>query len=128
LPMLLPRTSLVIVLATTLAISGHALLGQNQSSDAKAKGFVVSPAPPLSPQEEMKTFKIAAGYRVELVAAEPLVRDPVAMTFDPDGRIWVCEMRAYMLNVDGTGQREPLGTISVLEDLDGDGVMDKSTI
>jgi glucose/arabinose dehydrogenase/mono/diheme cytochrome c family protein len=116
------RTSLALVLATALALSAHTLRGQNKT------GYVAPPAPALSPQDEMKTFRIAAGFRIELVAAEPLVRDPVAMTFDPDGRIWVCEMRAYMPNVDGTGQREPLGTISVLEDTDGDGVMDKSTI
>jgi len=76
----------------------------------------------------MKTFKIVPGYRVELVASEPLVNDPVAMTFDPDGRIYVCEMRGFMPNVDGKGDKEPVGTISVLEDTRGDGVMDKSTV
>ena len=80
------------------------------------------------PVDEMKSFKIAAGYRIELVAAEPLVHDPVAMTFDPDGRIWVCEMRGFMPDVDGKRENEPVGTITVLEDTDGDGVMDKSTV
>ena len=86
------------------------------------------PAPALSARDEMATFKIKPGFRVELVAADPLVRDPVAMTFDPDGRIWVCEMRGYMPDVDGKGQKDPVGTISILEDTDGDGVMDKSTV
>src|SRR2546421_11325495 len=90
--------------------------------------FRVPPAPALSPQEEMRTFKIAVGYHVQLVACEPLVHDPVALSFDPDGRIWVCEMRGFMPNVDGKGEREPVGTISVLEDTDGDGVMDRSTV
>jgi len=76
----------------------------------------------------MKTFKIVPGYRVELVASEPLVRDPVAMTFDPNGRIWVCEMRGYMPDVDGNGEKEPVGSIAVLEDVDGDGVMDKRSL
>jgi mono/diheme cytochrome c family protein len=88
----------------------------------------VPPAPALSAQEELKTFKIAPGYRVELVAAEPLVHDPVAITFDPDGRLWVCEMRGFMPDVDGKGEKEPVGTISVLEDTRGTGVMDKSTV
>src|SRR5437660_8270065 len=99
---------------------------QNQGPQ-NAKRFEVPPAPALSARDEMKTFKIAPGYRVELVAAEPLVADPVAMTFDPSGRIWVCEMRGYMPDVDGKGQKAPVGTISVLEDTDGDGIMDKST-
>ncbi len=92
------------------------------------KGFQTPPAPALSARDEMETFKIKPGYRVQLVAAEPLVHDPVAMTFDPDGRIWVCEMRGFMPDVDGKGQKDPVGTISVLEDTDGDGIMDKSTV
>jgi mono/diheme cytochrome c family protein len=80
------------------------------------------------PADELKTFKFAAGYRAELVANEPLVHDPVAMTFDPDGRIWVCEMRGFMPNVDGKGEKEPVCTITALEDTDGDGVMDKATL
>jgi mono/diheme cytochrome c family protein len=91
-------------------------------------GFKVPPAPALSPRDEIKTFKIAPGYHVELVAAEPLVHDPVAITFDPDGRLWVCEMRGYMPDIDGKGEKEPVGTISVLEDTRGTGVMDKRTV
>ena len=92
------------------------------------KGITIPPAPVLSPQDEMKTFKIVPGYHVELVAAEPLVHDPVAMTFDPDGRLWVCEMQGFMPNVDGKGDKEPICTISVLESSRGDGAIDKSTV
>src|SRR3982750_4627447 len=69
-----------------------------------------------------------AGYRVELVAAEPLVQDPVAVDFDADGRMYVVEMRGYMPNVQGTGEDQPVGRIVVLEDTDDDGKMDKKTI
>src|SRR5262245_33785580 len=117
-------TRILRLMPIVLVIAIAAPAGQNQDQ----KGYKVPPSPALSPADELKTLKIAPGYRVELVAAEPLVRDPVAMTFDPDGRIWVCEMRGYMPNVDGKGQKMPVGTISVLEDTDGDGVMDKSTI
>ncbi|MFP6659296.1 MAG: hypothetical protein VB853_14020, partial [Pirellulales bacterium] len=51
--------------------------------------------PPTEPSEALKTFKLAAGFRVELVAAEPLVVDPVAMAFDEYGRLFVVEMRGY---------------------------------
>lgn len=86
------------------------------------------PSPELTPAEQLQTFQIEQGLTVELVAAEPLVEDPVVCTFDEDGRLWVVEMRAYMPNVDGEQEREPNGRISVLEDRDADGVMDASTI
>src|SRR5690349_16813763 len=54
---------------------------------------------PLSPADEMKTFYMAPGYRVELVASEPLVQDAVAMDWDPDGRLWVVEMPGYMNDI-----------------------------
>jgi glucose/arabinose dehydrogenase/mono/diheme cytochrome c family protein len=98
------------------------------SMQEPSMGFKVPPAPALSPRDEIKSFKIAPGYHVELVAAEPLVHDPVAITFDPDGRLWVCEMRGYMPDVDGKGEKEPVGTISVLEDTRGTGVLDKRTV
>ncbi len=85
------------------------------------------PAPPLTAEEALKTLRVAPGFRVEIVASDPLVFDPVAMAFGADGRIWVVEMRAYMPNVDGTGEDAPIGTIAVLDDTNGDGRMDKRT-
>ena len=84
-------------------------------------------APALSVEQAMETFEVAPGFRIEVVAADPLVFDPVAMQIGPDGRIWVAEMRGYMPNVDGEGEDAPIGTIAVLEDTDGDGQMDKRT-
>lgn len=86
------------------------------------------PSPERTPEQERQTFQIEEGLKIELIAAEPLVEDPVVCAFDEDGRLWVVEMRAYMPNVDGEQEREPNGRISVLEDHDGDGVMDASTI
>ena len=62
----------------------------------------------------MTTFKIAAGFHAELVAAEPMVDTPVAMSWDDRGRMFVCEMRGYMHDVEGAGEDQPLGRI-VLE-------------
>ncbi|MCP4092179.1 MAG: c-type cytochrome [Planctomycetes bacterium] len=80
---------------------------------------------PLSAAEELATFKVPEGFRVELVAAEPLVREPVAMQWDEHGRLWVVEMSSFMEDVLGTGEDAPDGFIVVLEDTDGDGVLDK---
>jgi glucose/arabinose dehydrogenase len=88
----------------------------------------IPPAPVLSPEEALRSFVVEPGFRVELVAAEPLVEDPVAIDFGPDGRIWVVEMRGYMHDVDGRGEDLPNGRVVVLEDTDGDGRMDTSTV
>jgi glucose/arabinose dehydrogenase/mono/diheme cytochrome c family protein len=85
------------------------------------------PSPALSPEQALASFRLPPGFRMELVASEPLVFDPVAMAFGPDGRLWVVEMRAYMQNVEGKGENAPIGTVAVLDDTDGDGRMDKRT-
>jgi glucose/arabinose dehydrogenase/mono/diheme cytochrome c family protein len=87
----------------------------------------VPPSPVVPPEKALDTFRVAPGFRLELVASEPLVEDPVAMAFDPDGRIWVVEMRGYMPDVDGAGEEARVGQVAVLEDADGDGRMDKRT-
>lgn len=86
------------------------------------------PSPAHSPKEELATFDLSPGLKIQLVAAEPMVQDPVVITFDEDGKLWVVEMRGFMPNMDGEGEREPIGRISVLEDTDGDGQMDASKI
>ncbi|RDC63825.1 DUF7133 domain-containing protein [Adhaeribacter pallidiroseus] len=86
------------------------------------------PSPPHTPTEELATFQVEPGLKIQLVAAEPLVQDPVIITFDPDGRLWTVEMRGFMPTIDGTGEQDPIGRVSVLEDTNYDGKMDKSTI
>lgn len=85
-------------------------------------------SPVRTPEQEMATFQTEPGLKIQLVAAEPMVQDPVTMTFDADGRLWVVEMPGYMANIDGTGEEKPTGRVSVLEDRNGDGLMDVSTI
>ncbi len=89
------------------------------------RGLEVPEAPPLAPEEAMATLRVAPGFRVELVAAEPLVEDPVAMAWDERGLLYVVEMRGFMPNVDGIGEQEPVGRVVVLEDTDADGAMDR---
>jgi len=85
-----------------------------------AKGLIAFDIPaPKSPEDALKTFQVREGFRVELVAAEPAVMDPVSFDWGADGRLWVVEMRDYPLGVDGKGK--PGGVVKVLEDRDGDG-------
>jgi len=81
--------------------------------------------PPKSPAEALASFRVRPGFRVELVAAEPVVIDPIAFDWGADGRLWVVEMRDYPLGLDGKGK--PGGVVKVLEDAAGDGRYEKST-
>jgi len=81
---------------------------------------------PLSPEESLAAFEVEGSYKLELVAAEPLVTDPVELRFDASGRMYVAEMRDYPLGPqDGS---PPQSRIRLLEDTDGDGKMDTSLI
>ncbi|WP_345160754.1 DUF7133 domain-containing protein [Pontibacter saemangeumensis] len=86
------------------------------------------PATPLSPEESMSKIVLPPGYRIELVASEPMVQEPVALAWDGNGRMYVAEMNTYMIDSEGTNQFEPTSRIKLLEDTDGDGKMDKYTI
>ncbi|MEM9348508.1 MAG: PVC-type heme-binding CxxCH protein [Planctomycetota bacterium] len=86
------------------------------------------PSPVLSPEEALETFQLEEGFEIQLVAAEPLVVDPVCMAWDEDGRLWVAEMTTYMPDQFANGEEEPKGNIVILEDTDADGVMDKRTV
>jgi glucose/arabinose dehydrogenase/mono/diheme cytochrome c family protein len=83
---------------------------------------------PLSPEESMKTMHLPGGYKLELVASEPMVQEPVAIVWDGNGRMYVAEMRSYMQDIEGTNENQPISRIVRLEDTDGDGKMDKRTI
>lgn len=83
-------------------------------------------SPPLSPLESVQKIHVPNGYGFELVASEPLTMDPVAIDWDLAGRMWVVEMADYPLGMDGNGK--PGGRVRVLEDTDGDGAYDKSTL
>ncbi len=79
--------------------------------------------PAAEPKEAVKTIQVKKGFAVDLVAAEPLVKDPIAISFDENGRMFVVEMGDYSERRD-----EHLGRIRMLEDTDGDGHFDKATV
>jgi putative membrane-bound dehydrogenase-like protein len=91
--------------------------------------------PPVEPPNAAKTFHVLDGFEMQLIAAEPLVTDPVALTYDADGRAYVCEMNDYPYTDKATHKPSqenptdlPLGKVRLLTDTDGDGTFDKSTI
>ncbi|PPL01331.1 DUF7133 domain-containing protein [Parapedobacter indicus] len=82
----------------------------------------------LSPEESMEQIYLQPGYKLELVASEPMIHEPVAIAWDANGRMFVAEMNTYMQDVNGTGEMQPVCSIKRLEDTDGDGKMDKSVV
>ncbi len=81
---------------------------------------------PKEPAEELRTFQLRPGYRIKLAAAEPQVVDPVDLAFDEDGRLFVAEMIDYPYG-DAEGN-PPQGRVRLLEDADGDGRFERSTV
>ena len=77
--------------------------------------------PPYSPADALKTFQLPQGFRIELVASEPEIIDPVAMAFDERGRLYVVEMTDYPM-----GKRR--GRVKLLLDRNGDGRFERSTV
>jgi putative membrane-bound dehydrogenase-like protein len=81
---------------------------------------------PKSPGASLHSMQPRPGFEVELVAAEPLVLDPIAFAWGPDAKLWVVEMSDYPLGEDGRGKFG--GRVRYLEDSDGDGRYDRSTV
>src|SRR5207247_7848501 len=113
---------------TSLKLSAQHYNNEGEPHTPRVSKELITPAPPLPPAEALKSFKLQPGLRLELVASEPLVHDPVQIAFDPDGRLWALEMRGYMPNIEGQGELEKVGDVVVLEDTDGDGRMDKRSV
>jgi putative membrane-bound dehydrogenase-like protein len=80
--------------------------------------------PPKSPQESLQCLSTHDELRIELVAAEPLIVDPVAIDFGPDGRLWVAEMNNYGHDV--YEKFDQTGRVRWLRDTNGDGRFDKA--
>ena len=101
----------------------------NEQNNHSKPAFDPTPSPAyLSPGKSMKTIHLPEGYHIELVASEPMIKEPVAITWDGNGRMYVAEMTTYMQNADAAGERQPESRIMRLEDTDHDGKMDKSTV
>lgn len=126
---MIPRSLQIVPLAVLLTAPLLAQRG-DRAGEVQAPPpahIVIPPAPVLTAEQALKTFTVAKGFRIEEVATDPLVGDPISMQIAPDGKIWVLEMRGYMNDVDAKGEDQPLGIIATLEDTDGDGRMDKRT-
>ncbi|MDB4884209.1 MAG: sorbosone dehydrogenase, partial [Gemmatimonadetes bacterium] len=95
------------------------------------EGADLSPKPPVvprSPTDEQSRFILPAGYRMVPVLTEPAIQQPAAISFDGDGRMFVLELRTYMLDADARDQLAPVSRISRWEDRNNDGVYETHTV
>jgi putative membrane-bound dehydrogenase-like protein len=106
-----------LILDSVQKLLPHAYYGEKKAYDFPG---------PKSPEESLKLFTLHPDQQIELVAAEPLVMDPIMIDWSPDGRMWVCEMADYP--VGKFGGMEPCGRIRILTDVDGDGKYDEAKV
>ena len=88
-----------MILGATIAAGLTAYGYQAQSDWPPALKPASKTSPVLTPGEALKSFVLPPGYRLELVASEPLIQDPVFIDWDPEGRMWAVEMPGYMLDI-----------------------------
>jgi mono/diheme cytochrome c family protein len=81
-----------------------------------------------SPAETIAAIKLPEGYHLELIASEPQIISPVVCCWDGNGRMYVAEMRSYMLDINGSKEKETVSRVSRFEDTKGNGVYDKQTV
>ncbi len=114
---------LLITAAVLYQCKTHKLLIGNNPPAADINSSPVVPA-----NESVSKMKLESGFTVKLIAAEPLISSPVAMTFDKYGRIWALEMEDYMPDTLGNGENVPSAKVVILTDKNKDGVMDERKV
>lgn len=87
-----------------------------------------APVEPRSPAEQQSKFLLPPGYRMEAILTEPAIQQPAAIAFDGNGRMFVLELRTYMLDADAKDQLAPVSRISRWEDRNNDGVYESHTV
>ncbi|MEC8252342.1 MAG: discoidin domain-containing protein [Planctomycetota bacterium] len=117
----------MLAAALRLLVFAPALLAQ-QDAPRSPDPAKVARVRPLTPAAAMAAMELPPGYRLELVASEPMIHEPAVIAWDGNGRMYVAEMRTYMQDIDGSDELAPKSRISLLDDTDGDGQMDAHTV
>src|SRR5215203_1095010 len=113
--------------ARCVIVGAIVTIGIAASTQSSAPRPMTQDRPALSPAEALSTFVVEPGYRIDLVAAEPLVQSPVAIAFDDRARMYVVENRGYPDPLEGAPAAPPKGVIALVTDTDGDGRYDART-
>ncbi|WP_018618668.1 DUF7133 domain-containing protein [Spirosoma luteum] len=131
----LPGLTVVSMLVVTCQVAQRTSQSVGQSTQQASHqadtvpAFTVNPSPgQLTPEQSLRSFRVPKGYHMELVASDPMIREPVAIAWDGNARMYVAEMDTYMQDVDGTNEHAPVSRVMLLEDTNNDGKMDKSSV
>lgn len=127
---IMSRNLFVAFLLVALAPGTSAQTGDRpgETQAALIPADKIPPAPPLSPEAALKTLKVQGDFEVQLVAADPMIVNPVMLNWDAGGRLWVLEMRSFMPDAEGNGEIRSNSQVAILHDDDGDGRMDRKTV
>ena len=122
--------SIAIFTISVLTSSLYAQMGDNEGElQPDLPSHIMNmESPVLSAEEAVSSFQLQEGFEIQLVASEPMIQDPVACVFAPDGSLWVIEMQSYMPDVDGNNEDMPISRVVRLVDVNSDGIMDESTV
>ena len=107
-----------------VAVAAHA----QDAAPRQAVPEKVTQVRPLNPEDAIAAIELPPGYRLEVVASEPMIHEPAVVAWDGNGSMYVAEMRTYMQDIDGSDELAPRSRVSLLDDTDGDGVMDKHSV
>jgi mono/diheme cytochrome c family protein len=114
---------LLLIAGVLYQCKTHKLIMSNNPPPADANSSPVVPA-----NESISKMKLEPGFAIKLIASEPLISAPVAMTFDKAGRIWALEMEDYMPDTLGNGENIPNAKVVILTDKNKDGIMDERKV
>lgn len=127
--------AILMALGLSLLPPIFAQVGDRNAADRSSppEHWEIPPAPVRAPEETMALFDLPPGFRAELVAAEPLVQDPIGFAFDHRGRLWVLEWPSYNWPLREVlpgfeAEEPPASRVVILEDADGDGQMDRREV
>lgn len=116
--------------AAFVAVTADRIRGQGRAGapQAPVAPMPSAPVPVLTPEEGLRSLRVAPGFKAELAASDPLIHAPVAIQFGPDGRMWVVEMNGYSPVLGGAGEDAANGRVVTLRDRDADGRFDDATV
>jgi mono/diheme cytochrome c family protein/glucose/arabinose dehydrogenase len=113
---------------TTTVAATNSTVAKNAEDSLPLPPLAPFSTTPLTPEQSLAAFHVPEGYHLELVASEPMITEPVVITWDGNAKMYVAQMETYTQDADGTDTKLKKSRVMLLEDTNNDGKMDKSTV
>ncbi|MBT5597637.1 MAG: c-type cytochrome [Planctomycetaceae bacterium] len=121
------RHLLTSLLVCAFCVSSHTVIAQDKPPSIDELASKLPRIPASTPEQSVDKMQIHPAFEVQIVATEPLIRDPAAIDIDENGRMYVCELPEYNAYAVADNPHEK-GTVKRLVDTNGDGRYDKATL